>query len=529
LLESISASTQHIMASFAHKLKKKYYSTKRFLNENIFVSIPTYKKIDLEKPRQFYAQAIANLKAKAKHYEGQTLPTGTTRFENFSFELSLSDVTGDILTQKTSAGVRYFRGINHAYTPFFQELYSTGLLQAFIEEGRVVNIIPTPYFTEEYPLIFEVETLKVVNPSYWSFSMIKESAINLLLVDMVLMEYGYGIIDGHPFNSTFKNGRPIMFDVGSFIRRKSCQFTGEMIHYYLHTLMMMSTNRSHFSKHNIMALNMPITSSVGKGISLEKKAIIDTFFKHHQQHSSKGFNAILSELMNEKITKPEYIDVVFSSRLEASVDASYHDPLFDEHATADVLNERQVLSTLVSVIQRFSPHAKSTLDLAGNAGYLSYLLAQTGQFNSVINLDRNEDAIEYGIKKLRNEKVTCYHVNPIAPFGDLNSFSKSVKSDVVVVLKLTHHLIIALQYKIHAILSIYAKYTAKDIYIEFLPLGEHPSQASNLPSWYTEHWFEEKFNLFFDLKHKEVLETVNINGEEKPKRIIFVGEKKEQG
>jgi hypothetical protein len=515
------------MASLPHKLKKKFYSTKRFLNENIFVSIPSYKKIDLESTRAYYEQSIQRLKDKAKQYEGQSLLKGTTPFDNYTFELSLSDVTGDILTQKTAHGVRYFRGINQEYTPFFQELYSKGLLQAFIEEGRVVNIIPTPFFTDEYPLILEVETLKVVNPSYWSFSMIRESAINLLLVDLVLMEYGYGIIDGHPFNSTFKNGKPVMFDVGSFIRRKSCQFTGEMIHYYLHTLIMMSTNRSHFSKHNIMALNMPLISSVGKGISLEKKAIMDAFFKHHQQHSSRGFNAILQELMHEKITKPEYIATIFASRLEASVDTPYHNALYDEPAGNDTLQERQLLTSVVSHIQHYSPTATSTLDLAGNGGYLSYLLAKTGKYQSVISLEHNEDAIEFGIKKLSNENVTCYHVNPIAPFGDLNAFSKSVKSEAVVVLNLTHHLIINLQYKIHAILTIYAKYTAKHIYIDFQPFGDNPHNAASLPAWYTETWFEERFTFFFKLLAKKVIETTSIAGEEKPKRILFIGEKKE--
>ncbi|HEY3406172.1 MAG TPA: class I SAM-dependent methyltransferase [Ohtaekwangia sp.] len=524
------------LKALPHKIKRNYYRAKRFMNETIFVSIPSYKNIELKERQEFYANEVQSIIKNAAKYKSQPLPQATELFENYDYELSISDVSGDILTRNNNGTISYYRGILPSYVPFFKELYSLGILQSLGESGRIVKMKPTNFYTSEYPLIIEVEVLRVVNPAFWSFSMIKQSAINLILIDLVLKEFGYGVIDGHPFNSTFKDGFPVMFDVGSFVKRQECQFTGELIHYYLHTLLMLSMNRSHFSRHNIAAMNMPVLSTVGKGISIEKKALYDTFFSYHEKNSSRGYNTILNEVFNEKIIKPEYVDVLFATRLEEKTTwGSYSSDYFEnEEVNSTGSQDRPLLSTdrmgkIINMIHQYSPDAKSTVDLAGNSGYVSSLLAKTGRYDSVINLDYDENAIEFGISKLKGKKVTLYHVNPFFPFGDRDAFAESVKSDVVLALALTHHLILAQHYKIHAIFSIMAMYSNKYVYVEFCPLGDMYGGGDvipEVPSWYNEEWFEEKFKLFFNLLHKEVLHTVKIKGEDKKLRIMYVGEKK---
>lgn len=526
------------LKALPYQLKRNYYRAKRFVNETIFVSIPSYKNVDLKERQEFYENEVQQILARAKSFNPISFTEPTTKFEGYDYALSLSDVTGDILTKNVNGTLSYYRGILPAYVPFFKALYNTGVLQALAETGRVVPIRPTNFYTEDYPLILEVEALRVVNPAFWSFSIVKQSAINLIIIDQVLKEFGYGIIDGHPFNSTVKNGKPIMFDVGSFIKRKECQFTGELVHYYLNTLLMLSINRSHFSRHNIASMNMSVLSTVGKGISIEKKALYKTFFEYHEKHSSRGYNTILHEVFNEKIVKPEYIDVLFATRLEENTTwGAYSNEYFElEEVVNPGTDDKPLLSTermsrIVKLVQQYSPQATSTLDLAGNSGYMSYLLSKTGQFKSVINLDYDENAIEFGIAKLKDKNVTLYHVNPFYPFGDREAFALSVKSDVVMALAITHHLILAQNYKIHAILSILSMYSSKHVYVEFCPLGNNYGGGENIPevpSWYTEEWFEEKFKLFFTLLHKEVLHTVQIKGEEKKLRIIYVGEKKQK-
>jgi len=519
-----------------HQLKRNYYRVKRFVNETIFVSIPAYKNIDLKERQEFYNHEIQSLVKNARQHKPQPLPEPTEVFKDYDYALSVTDVISDILTRTQDNKITYYRGILPAHVSFFKELYDTGALNALADAGRIVKIKPTKYYTSEYPLIVEVESLRVVNPAFWSFSMIKQSAINLIIIDEVLKEFGYGTIDGHPYNSTFKDGLPIMFDIGSFIKRRSCQFTGELVHYYLHTLMMLSINRSHFARHNIASMNMSVLSSVGKGISIEKKALQKTFLEYHEKNSSRGYNTILNEVFNEKIIKPEYVDVLFANRLQENTTwGAYSNEYFElEEVVNPGTDDRPLLSTdrmskIVKLVQQYSPQATSSLDLAGNSGYMSYLLSRTVQFDSVINLDYDENAIEFGTSKLRGKKVTLYHVNPFFPFGDREAFAASVRSDVVMVLAVTHHLILAQQFKIHAIFSIISMYTNKHVYIEFCPLGNNYGGGDvipEVPSWYTEEWFEEKFRIFFNLLHKEVLHTVPIKGEEKKLRIIYVGEKK---
>lgn len=496
------------------KLRGNYYRLRRLLNETIFVSIPRYKNTQVKERQVFYKDEIERIIGEAKKY-ASPFPVPSERFEDFEYGLSVTDVSSDILKRTDECGVKYYRGILPGYAPYFKELYATGVLQSLVAAGRIAKITPTNYYTNDYPMIIEVETLHVVNPAFWSFSMIRECVINLLLIDKVLEAFGYGVIDGHPFNTAFKGGRPVMFDIGSFVKRQACQFAGELLHYQLNTLMMLSMNRSHFARHNIYAMNMPARTSTGHGISIEKQALYNLFYRYHTKHSSRGYVAILSEVFKEKIIKPEYVDVLFSQRLE--VGGSTNPFKADEKSMASTFEER-----IIDLVQRFSPNAKSVLDIAGGHGHLGHRLAETGKFESIISLDPDEDAVEEAIAKHKGENVTFYHVNPFFPFGEREPFAASVRSDAVLAISITRRLILEQGYKLHAILSIISMYTRRHAYVEFAPLGDG---STSVPAWHNEKWFEEKFNMFFTTLHKEVLETINVGGVEKPFRIIYVGEK----
>ncbi len=507
--------------TLSHKIKRSYYRLRRLANETVFVSIPSYKKADVNERQDHYRKEVELIIRNASKH-ASPFPEPTERLENYEYALSLTDVSSDILKQVRDGKIIYYRGMLPAYVPFFRELYGTGILQSLAEAGRVAKIKPTNFYTDDYSMIIEVETLHVVNPVFWSFSMIRESVINLLLIDDVLKEIGYGVIDGHPFNSAFKDGRPVMFDIGSFVKRQECQFAGELIHYPLSTLLMLSTNRSHFGRHNIFSMNVPLLSAAGKGISIEKQALYRTFFRYHKKNSSRGYNAILSEVFNEKRIRPEYVDILFAKRLETSTALEGE----TKPGITDPLTPTDTITKIVQLVRRFSPDAKSSLDLAGGSGGISYHLSTSGQFESVITLDYDENVVEYGIARLKDKRVTFYHVDPFFPFGEREPFAASVRSDVVLLPGVTPHLILSLKYKIHAILSIVRMYANRHVYIEFYPLGNTSGESlPALPAWYTEEWFEEKFRSFFTLLHKEVLQTVNIDGKEKTLRTIFVGEK----
>ena len=105
-------------------------------------------------------------------------------------------------------------------------------------------------------------------------------------------------------------------------------------------------------------------------------------------------------------------------------------------------------------------------------------------------------------------------------FGYENCFPYSegrYKSDAVVALALTHHLLLSQNLSIDYIFWIMAKYTRRYACIEFMPLGlwAEGSDLPPVPSWYTVDWFRENFKRYFRLHLEEKLEK---------NRILFCGE-----
>lgn len=103
---------------------------------------------------------------------------------------------------------------------------------------------------------------------------------------------------------------------------------------------------------------------------------------------------------------------------------------------------------------------------------------------------------------------------------------RNFKSDIVVALAITHHLLLTQGFKIDEIFHKINLFSNKYVYIEFMPLGLWGGNINikpNVPSWYTKEYFEEKFKNHFTLLKKVTLESHMIKGKKEAHRILFVG------
>ncbi|GBR74268.1 putative methyltransferase [Candidatus Termititenax aidoneus] len=489
-------------------------------------SMLSYKQTNLFEATKFYNTKIQTVVDDAKKYQGQQLETVRPKEELGDFRIVTSplDSLGNVLIKTELDGTKkFYRGIPFDKVVQFKDLYSCGVLQALSEAGYVVKIHSTNLYTKEYPLIVEMEALCCVPPNCWSFSMIKESAINMLVINAVLKVFGYTLQDGHALNMAFQQNKPIFFDLGSFVKNPDELFVEEYIDNYLYTLLMLHFKDSFFAKHYICGYerrNLPLP--VRLACSIEAKTMRKIFFRHHTRHSSREYNKVLQKTFVQKELKPEYVEVLFSKYPSfESAWKNYSCELFQQEPS-------KRFTRFIELMGQFSSDAKSCLDLAGNSGYVSSLLGKTGRYKSLINVDYDENAIEYGRQHLVNEGIDFYLLDFMLPWGSIDSIAPALASDIVLVLAVTHHLILTQGYNIRAIFSIIAMYSKKYVYIEFCPLGMYSTDNPNVPAvpdWYTEEWFEENFKKQFALLHKEVLSSVRINGVDKNHRVLFVGQK----
>lgn len=94
--------------------------------------------------------------------------------------------------------------------------------------------------------------------------------------------------------------------------------------------------------------------------------------------------------------------------------------------------------------------------------------------------------------------------------------ANAVKSDIVMALAVTHHLILTQQYQINDIFNTLKSYSNKYVFVEFMPLGLWNGHNNpTVPDWYTVDWFKEHFEKYFKL--------LKIDHYEK-NRILFIGE-----
>jgi len=475
-----------------------------------------YKSVDYKKYAALYENEVEKIIESAKRYQRQLSEMDYCRntkepLKNYEAQITLLDRLGPILIKEVDGKKIFYRGIVPEKTDDFMELYKSGALQALADAGRVVAIKLTDYYTEDYPLVIEMETLIAVPASYWSFGMIRESAINVLVVNSVLEYFGFQLLDGHAANSAFKGTLPVFFDVGSLCNRKNkrASFVNEFIARYLNTLLMLSAPESYFSRFYINS-NCKISPPVIHiNDSIEMDAIKKRFFRYHARHSSQVYNALLYKLFIRKEIKPEYIKTLFAhTPKKTSMWGEYQKSAF---AQKEPDKRRQ---RIIDLAAEYSPDAASCLDIAGNQGYVAHLLSNTKRYDSVISIDYDENAIEAGREYLRESPVHLYLVNPFVPMGSYESIASLIRADIVLALALTHHLLLTQNYNIDAVLQVIALYSKKYVYIEFCPLGMYDGGdvLPERPNWYTDDWFATHFAKHFNLLHREVVGAVSIPG-----------------
>ena len=147
----------------------------------------------------------------------------------------------------------------------------------------------------------------------------------------------------------------------------------------------------------------------------------------------------------------------------------YHDSCYDE---GGILESTSRFNRIISIIKGFE--IKSVLELGGNQGVLSRLLLERTNIENVICTDYDDLAVEtcyLNSKKYKN--LTVANLDIVLPFFQAREESPATrfKSDAVLALALTHHLILTEGISIDDILQTISMYSKRYVFIEFMPLG----------------------------------------------------------
>lgn len=199
--------------------------------------------------------------------------------------------------------------------------------------------------------------------------------------------------------------------------------------------------------------------------------------------------------------------------------SSYQDEYF---ASDGVRAPTPRFERIVEIIK--SLDCKSSIELAGNQGLLSLLIANHTPVQRAISTDRDTEAVNRFHKYCRDHSeliagktLQAAVLNFMGP--EENFYTEPAparfRSDLVIALAIMHHLTLSQDFPLGRVMETIASYTSKFALVEFMPLGLWNGQtAPQVPEWYTLEWFQQIFKESFELESVEELE---------PNRVLHLG------
>jgi len=414
---------------------------------------------------------------------------------------------------------RVFRGIYKEQIYYVKSIFDCGLYQNLFDEGLLVKTSFTKYRSNNFPLILEHEKLVTTLPTEWTYSMLKDSALTILKVNNICNKYGYELGDAHPYNILFKGSNPLWIDLGSIvpISRKWRAYP-EFVNYTVVPLVYMANNEL-FEAYSILQSErtFKIASNDFRSTLLYKTFLVLS------RESEKDINdGVIDSRWIENYKNNYEPDKLFWSDYQRDINELEID--LKPHKN----NHFNRFFKLLPIMKNYSDDAKTMIDLAGNTGFLSVICSRRIHFlDKIINTDYDYYSIEKSysfVKRQNTEVIESYLLNFMLPMHSW--VYRNLKSDIVVALAITHHLLLTQGFKIDEIFEKIKLFSKKYVYIEFMPLGLWSGDINSkpkIPDWYTTEWFEKKFKEHFNLILRRTIEFHVINGVKEPHRVLFIG------
>jgi hypothetical protein len=453
--------------------------------------------------------------------------------------LSGADPTGVLF----SNGSLFFRGINESQADEIQNLLNTAFWNElsrrhFVPLTRITEKTSVPESLRDFPLVLEHESVSPVSyPHEWSFEMVKAAALAFLDLIELAETHGYTSKDAHLYNWMFRGVQPVWVDIGSFTRTSSSPNSlpwAESFYTNVVTPLNLWSNGMQFlanravscpakliSADEAVACNYPSTRGSGVVARNLRFVFRVLLFPNGIPENTRLRRIVKHLLGKDPLGQVNHLrkSIRKLSYGSSSQWGGYHEEFLDvnNHIKKDAR-----FSRISDLVADYSP--LSILDLAGNAGILSQLIAEKLPGVPVICTDYDSGAIDSLFRRIQITSLPNLSMAVLDFMSPtLNPAEKSpqtrFKSDCVIALAITHHLLLSQGYSFDQIFKTIGSYSKRIVFIEYMPLGLHDGQvAPQIPSWYNKENFEKSFSKFFNLLNAEQLD---IN------RILYIGQKRE--
>lgn len=457
--------------------------------------------------------------------------------------ISIGDEIGMVLFSENMV----LRAIHEGHVEKTHELLESGLIDELVRRRLFPETRVSAHKVAGHSLVLEHKKIDpLIYPYEWSPEMLRRAGLCVLEVNQCANAYGYELKDAHPFNVMFSFGKAWYVDFGSFSKTKSpsCWLAGEeFVNSYIRVLMLAEKGMPSFYRHaflisgrgfnghEIMVATNRLSSLIGARFTQKLLKLVAVYRigpTISDELISSRFPGLFMRTLARAFLKSKFapfrnIDYASlenklrSFKLSAKSEWGDYQDRSGFYAPDGSISLSSRMKWIVDVVADLSP--ASILELAGNQGVLARELAKLPGMRRVICSDYDEKSIDQLlIRTDESDRVDAACFDFMADLQGRLSGERAnrYRSDVVIALAVTHHLILSQRYAIDSIFSTFSAYTNKYLIVEFMPLGLWDGEASSpLPDWYTESWFSENMAKYFRIVSRTALED---------NRIIFIGE-----
>jgi ribosomal protein L11 methylase PrmA len=420
---------------------------------------------------------------------------------------------------------KLFRQVNRCYREDYDLLLSSGLYDKLCEKGFLIRhreVDKHGGLDDNTYKVIEPEKIKFISYPYeWSFSQLRDAALNTLEIQQTALQHGMTLKDASAYNIQFQKGRPVFIDTLSFEKYqegKPWEAYRQFCQHFLAPLALMS--RTDIRLNQLMKIYLDgIPLDLASKLLPFKTNLNFSLLMHLHLHAKgqKKYEHKGSAARNIKITKSNLVALIYS--LTATVKklkiktritewGDYY--TFTNYSAASFAHKKEILSGFVSDIK-----PQIIWDLGANTGEFTQIAGQYGA--ECIAFDSDPLAVDTNYNYIRKQQIeniiplVMDLTNPSPSIGwnceERMGFKLRPLPDAVLALALIHHLAISNNLPFIKIARFLSE-LSENLVIEFVPKSD--SQVKKLLESrrdifgdYNEEAFIKDFEVFYKIKAKE--------------------------
>lgn len=446
---------------------------------------------------------------------------------------------------------RIFRKIYNKSKKYVLDIIESDMFKELVNRNMFVNTWLSDSVTfGDDDIILESEFINCkVYPANYTIEHVRCIACMLLELNNVLIQHGYILADPHFANILFDGSVPIYIDLGSIVPIDTGGLSAWyyfLAQYYYPLFFMHIQGKNSFQIcKDIVLRNGYFDNNFEDYLYLSYGNILGKFFvKIEKLKRNKdffifnGFNVIYSQTNSYlknfvkhlirffvvnilKSSKENYLKKkIYIIRKKINSMHFYYNSQWGDYQDE---YSGKVGERFIKISKMIEPLQISTcLELAANQGVFCKYLLENNIIKQAVCTDYDTVALGKGFSEVSennsiNKKITFSYLNIMAmTSGDIEKKCELIRSDVVVALAVTHHLLLTQKIEINSLLNFFKHCTNRYIIVEFMPLGLwNGISAPELPEWYNLDWFLKNLKKYFTIHKVEQLEK---------NRIVILGE-----